>query len=301
MKLFDETLPWYKANLHTHTTVSDGKATPEEAIRLYKEAGYSVLALTDHWRVTPGTEEKDFLLISSSELDTNYTETAPVNECYHIVGIGIPADADLSGYTKKEHPQVIIDKILSLGGCPILAHPQWSLDLPQRIASLKGLCAAEVYNTVSGFPWNPDRADSSDVLDQAALLGAYLPQVASDDAHFYNGDQCRSYTMIQPKEFTVEGIKDALRNGAFYASRGPRVDQVEVTENQIIVTCSECVGAVFYSNSPWVSNRSKNTPEGCTKFVYDISKSDRFVRVEVIDKDGNRAYVSPIKIERKEQ
>ena len=39
MKLFDETLPWYKANLHTHTTVSDGKATPEEAIRLYKDAG----------------------------------------------------------------------------------------------------------------------------------------------------------------------------------------------------------------------------------------------------------------------
>ena len=39
---------FYKANLHCHTTVSDGSMTPEEVKAHYKAAGYSILALTDH-------------------------------------------------------------------------------------------------------------------------------------------------------------------------------------------------------------------------------------------------------------
>ena len=39
---------FYKANLHTHTTVSDGRFTPEEIKNLYLEKGYSVVAFTDH-------------------------------------------------------------------------------------------------------------------------------------------------------------------------------------------------------------------------------------------------------------
>ena len=38
----------YKANLHSHTTLSDGKRSPEELVSEYKKRGYSVLAITDH-------------------------------------------------------------------------------------------------------------------------------------------------------------------------------------------------------------------------------------------------------------
>ncbi|MFO7775886.1 MAG: PHP domain-containing protein [Candidatus Hydrogenedentota bacterium] len=38
----------YKANLHSHTVKSDGRALPEELIYNYAEAGYDVLAITDH-------------------------------------------------------------------------------------------------------------------------------------------------------------------------------------------------------------------------------------------------------------
>ena len=34
---------WYKGNLHTHTTLSDGKKTPDESIALYREKGYDFL------------------------------------------------------------------------------------------------------------------------------------------------------------------------------------------------------------------------------------------------------------------
>lgn len=39
---------WYKGNLHMHTFWSDGKAFPEEAIEMYKKAGYNFISLSDH-------------------------------------------------------------------------------------------------------------------------------------------------------------------------------------------------------------------------------------------------------------
>ena len=39
---------FYKANLHCHTNISDGKLSPEEVKKAYKDNGYSVVAYTDH-------------------------------------------------------------------------------------------------------------------------------------------------------------------------------------------------------------------------------------------------------------
>lgn len=46
----------YLADLHTHSTASDGQYTPAELVRLAKERGTQVLALTDHDTFS-GTEE----------------------------------------------------------------------------------------------------------------------------------------------------------------------------------------------------------------------------------------------------
>lgn len=45
--LLPENMNFYKANLHCHTTFSDAKKTPEQVKDIYKELGYSVLAVTD--------------------------------------------------------------------------------------------------------------------------------------------------------------------------------------------------------------------------------------------------------------
>ncbi len=42
----------YKANLHTHTTVSDGSLNPQMVVDNYHELGYDILAITDHNAVT---------------------------------------------------------------------------------------------------------------------------------------------------------------------------------------------------------------------------------------------------------
>ena len=52
MKLFKDNQPFYRANLHAHTTRSDGRLSPEECLRLYRSLGYDIVALTDHKKVT---------------------------------------------------------------------------------------------------------------------------------------------------------------------------------------------------------------------------------------------------------
>ena len=71
--LLPENGNFYKANLHVHTTISDGALTPEEIKAVYKEKGYSVVAYTDHEAMVPHTDLADdaFLPITSVELATN--------------------------------------------------------------------------------------------------------------------------------------------------------------------------------------------------------------------------------------
>ena len=57
--LISENGKFYKANLHCHTTISDGKMTPEEVKEYYRERGYSVVAFTDHCIMLPHPELND--------------------------------------------------------------------------------------------------------------------------------------------------------------------------------------------------------------------------------------------------
>ena len=60
-----------KGGLHTHTTRSDGKLTPEEVIKLFKKAGYDFLALTDHrkYNFKDFAPEEGLTIIPGMEFD----------------------------------------------------------------------------------------------------------------------------------------------------------------------------------------------------------------------------------------
>ena len=67
--LFPPKGKFYKANLHSHSTVSDGKHTPKEMMEYYKAHGYEILALTDHELLVDHSElnQEDFLLLPGYE------------------------------------------------------------------------------------------------------------------------------------------------------------------------------------------------------------------------------------------
>ena len=59
----------FKANLHCHSVISDGKLTPEQLKNAYKENGYSVLAITDHEVPCSHQEisDSEFLMLTGYE------------------------------------------------------------------------------------------------------------------------------------------------------------------------------------------------------------------------------------------
>ena len=59
----------YRANLHSHTNLSDGTLTPEQMVQAYQEKGYSILAITDHEAPYDHTalSTDDFLMLTGYE------------------------------------------------------------------------------------------------------------------------------------------------------------------------------------------------------------------------------------------
>ena len=149
--VFPEEGQWFKGNLHMHTTLSDGRVSPSEAIERYRKNGYDFIAITDHRcpgiTVEPGedgyfgaetVEAGNMLLLSGVEWDTGgaNTDLPGDTSCAHILGIGMTScpEQDIRPLQKNRHPrpQEIIDTIRRDGGIAILAHPSWSVMDPQR-------------------------------------------------------------------------------------------------------------------------------------------------------------------------
>ena len=71
--ILPENVNWYRANMHCHTTVSDGYYSPEQIKEKYKEMGYSIVAYTDHELIKDQSHltDDEFLAITSSEFSIN--------------------------------------------------------------------------------------------------------------------------------------------------------------------------------------------------------------------------------------
>lgn len=280
---FGESGNWYKGNLHMHTTRSDGSLSPEDALEVYKKAGYDFVALTDHWAQSRGGEINGILTLSGCEWDTGDMVHTPI---YHIIGVGMDRDVELE---HSQPPQKIINAIREAGGLAILAHPAWSVTDPEAVLPLTGLCGAEIYNSVSGLPWNGERADSSIYFDIWASKGKRIPCMAADDSHHYSGEQTRSYVMVYAKERTPQALKAALGRGSFYASQGPEFQAIRIGDGQVEVECSDSKYIVFNSNTVWCEGRVSSG----THAIYQIAETDRYVRVMLVDRQGRKAWSSP--------
>lgn len=284
--LFPECGKWFRGNLHMHTTCSDGKLSQKQALQIYREAGYDFVAMTDHWVQNRNiTSANGMLVMDGIELDNGGH-----NPIYHILGVGMEREISLDRSAKLE-PQQMINAVREAGGLAILAHPMWSVTDPQDVMNLAGLCGTEIYNTVSGLPWNGDRADSSAYIDIWALKGKMMRCLAGDDSHFYNGEQTRSYIMVKANECTLPALKKALLAGDFYASQGPRFHAIRVGGGRVEVECSGAKTVVFNSNTVWCDDRVQPAVRGIT--AYTVKPTDTYVRVVLLDAEGRKAWSSP--------
>jgi len=286
---------WYKGNLHTHTTVSDGRYKPEETLALYRENGYDFIALTDHWKYGEGglDEKTGILVIPGCEYNTGAVVPDGV---YHIVCAFADREPVLDRTEGNPSGQVIVDAIKEAGGVAILAHPAWSLNDPAHvIAELKGLDAAEIYNTVSGKPWNL-RPYSGLFVDRLFSEGVNIGCMAADDAHFYNGDACVSFIYVNAESCTREALREAILSGRYTASQGPMLRVWKDGDTVYAETDEPVTDITFFSDAVYARDRVHIDTDGITSASYKPMKHETFVRVEATDKDGRCAWSSAIRL-----
>ena len=281
-----------KGNLHTHTTRTDGRKTPGEAIALYAQHGYDFIALTDHYVYNPACECGGMTVISGVEYDTG---TNAKDGIWHIVALGMKDDPGLTREPSKPDVRTIIRTIKEHGGTVDLAHPAWSMNRPDEMLSLAplGIDCTEIYNTVSGVPFNC-RPYSGGIVDMLALGGWYPPCIAVDDTHFYEGEECRSYILADCEDRSQESILKSVREGRFIATQGPEFT-VNADGGTVTVECTPCERIVFYTDTLYVGDRVTRG-SGITKATYYIKPTDTFVRVELTDEQGRMGWSRAIKV-----
>ena len=81
---------FYKANLHCHTVISDGKLTKEQIKEEYQKRGYSIVAFTDHrtYGYHPELTDENFIALAGIEVDVSENPEKcggwPHAKCYHL-------------------------------------------------------------------------------------------------------------------------------------------------------------------------------------------------------------------------
>lgn len=290
MRIFTSAERPLKINLHMHTTMSDGKLLPLDALRAYEAAGYDAAAITDHRVLTrvPGYQG-GMVLLSGMEWDLKLPRD---RETVHLLGIGMGEGFD---YAPDETggAQGFIDAVRRAGGLCYLCHPHWSLNRVETIAGLRGLAGAEMYNAVSRPPYNPDRADASNVLDLAATEGCLLPTIAADDTHHYRDELFGGFIYLNAQK-TRGSVMAALSAGDYHASQGPRILSADYEDGVVRVRTSPVSCITFQSNRAWSPRRSV-TGEGITEASYRVQRErgERFIRVTAIDRGGKKAWLHP--------
>ena len=274
---------WYKVGLHIHTTLSDGRKTPEEVIARYRANGYDAIALTDHWKYGAGGTCDGMLILSGCEYNSRGHDA--ISGVTHIVGIGMQSQPQL---TRESTRQQIMEEIDRCGGIAVLAHPAWSMNTVADAQELTGITHTEVYNAVSESHQSM-RAYSEGFVDLCANAGIHYQLLATDDAHYYEGDDDgKGWVMVRSAALSGEAIMEALRAGNFYASQGPEL-RVTREGNRFTVECSPCVYVAALSNLAWTAGRISRG-ENITRFTYECKETETWLRIQCCDEQGRLAW-----------
>lgn len=291
---------FYRGNLHTHSSLSDGKLAPEEVCKRYRERGYDFICLSDHFMPhynypiadTRAYRTNSFTTILGAECHAPATEHG---EKWHILAVGLPIDfpPNSEGETGPE----IAQRCLDAGAFVAIPHPEWYALSLADAASIPGAHAVEVYNHTSQVL--NARGGGSYYLDDLLNSGRKINALACDDAHFVAGeDQNRDafggWVMVKAEANEPDTLVEALKRGNYYSTQGPLFADMRIEDGAIVVETSPVdqicvVGRASRNEKQWgIGMTHARLPLG--KFKGD------WCRIIAIDPMGKIAWSNPISV-----
>ena len=260
---------FYKANLHLHTTVSDGRFTPEEVKRAYQERGYSILAFTDHEIFLPHNDLTDdnFLALNGHEIavDEEIPNGGRFERTYHLNFYAKSRDTVLSPVfsesrvfwpstkslitdemrktdARANYSVRSINELIRLGNengfFVTYKHPVWSLQNYPDYIGLEGLWGVEVFNTGCVVE---DLPDTTVPLDDLLKAGKDVFPICADDNHV-DYDRFGGWTMIRADALDYDAVIAALLAGDFYSSTGPAIEELSLEDGVLTVRTDDVKG-----------------------------------------------------------
>ncbi len=230
--LLPEKGKFFKANLHSHTSFSDGKKTPQEVKELYMERGYSIVAYTDHDAMFSHYDElhdENFLPLIGYEismttpgqpypflstLHANFISPDPEKTAMPFFHKNGAAWLLSNGWITQEQADALeCDGILNetpglfaanvnaavkianeKGFLTALNHPTWSLFDKSEYLYYEGFWGVEVYNH-GCFNIAGDTGDER-VFEEMLRSGKNIFPLCTDDSHFgrpIDGPNCDAF------------------------------------------------------------------------------------------------------------
>ncbi len=327
--LLGKSKQFFKANLHAHTHLSDGRLSPEELKEEYKKRGYSVVAFTDHEHIIDNSHlaDEEFLPLTACEIaikdgdPTSSTLKSPGLKVCHLNFYSFDPHNTVTPFYNKFY-----DKFLNEYSSPLVAphqdhdrvygaegineiikgateqgflvsynHPSWSLENAFDYIELKGLFAVEIYNHSCnrlGFP------DDEPVYDHLLRRGNRLFCTATDDCDDKSpigtaaNDSFGGWVMIDAPKLDYQSIMDALKNGNFYSSTGPEIHKITIKEDKLTVKCSDAKSIHLITGGRRTAAKFSENGDSLNKATFPLRDTDNYVRIRIQDSFGKKAYTN---------
>ena len=309
---------YLKGQLHLHSNNSGDSATPpERVVQWYEEHGFDFIVFTDHNRITPPMRSGKLLAFSGVELTQNLETCDPPPlpgfACLlHVNALFVDA-TELRWRAPRPTSRLALytdalEEAHALGGLAQLNHPNfhWAAD-PALVTELarRGLVLFEVANQGSDVNNDGDATHpSTEALWDAVLTaGGTLYGTATDDAHRYDDAEAarargedpdvgnRGWVMVHAARDPV-AIRNALARGDFYSSTGVVLRRIERTGDTLVVeTAGGDHDITLIGNGGAVLARTRGPSA-----TFSLAGARGYVRVDVADAYGHRAWVQPIRL-----
>ena len=330
--LLPEEGKFYKANLHTHTTVSDGRGTPEQVKESYKSEGYSVVAFTDHDVLIPHNDltDEDFLALNGFEFAVGeFNKPWGETKCCHINLIAEDENnfiqpawhrtdylysnnknyrdqvkfdeskPDFIRYYSAECVNEVIRRGKETGFFVTYNHPVWSLEGFEQYSKYEGMDAMEIVNygcLVEGYLEN-----NNVQYDELLRQGKRLFCVAADDSHNLlpkedpKCDRFGGYVMIKAPKLTYKAIMAALKSGEFYSSEAPEIYSLTYDTETKEISVKTSDAARIHCVTDARKTRFVGSHNGgalVNEATFKLDEHDKYVRIVVTDEHGKSAYTN---------
>lgn len=315
----------YKANMHCHTTISDGEMTPAEVKDYYMSNGYSIVAFTDHELFVPHPElcDENFCALNAYEMsiyDYNTTTEYLILRMTHLNFVALDPKLDTQPFFHRERyfigngvknkhlikfdetkpdfvreytPEsvnMVMRECKKLGFFVTYNHPRWSLEnysVYSKYDEMNGLELMNGGSMVEGYIEH-----NQQVFDDLLSQGKKVFAIAGDDNHG-TWDTLVCWTVIRSKDLSYESVANALKNGDFYATNGPEIKEYYEEDGYIYVTTSDVKNIIFTTNTRNRLNVFDNEGKTVNSGKFKIGQYDKYVRITAVAKDGTVAYSNP--------